>query len=389
MYNRSLWALSIYQLLSNNRSSLFTVYFVLFVVQNDHASVAGGLASFSAANVAGSLISPLAGRLSDRMNTRRSLLLIAEASSLPFFVAIPFVGNFLDVSFLFLIAETLLSVGQTALQAFIADITPADERGRGYGFVNAVGSAGAIAGTLLSGVIAQFFGLASIFYLVGFLGVGTIALVLTTVPNHELPKSEHRTKRLKEMKGVLVFSVWTSIRTLGTGAVLAYLGTYASVLRANNFEVSLVATARLVTAAVAGTWLGHLVDRFGEIRAYILGTAVVVLSMIMYILANNWTVLIPAGIIYSGGFYLLSPAMLSWVTKIAPENRKAEYLGAFSMINSTFWSFGPVPGAITQELYGNFGLFSYALVTTLISLFSVYVVYERKMKHQVAETGTG
>jgi MFS transporter, DHA1 family, tetracycline resistance protein len=319
------------------------------------------------------------------MGNRRSLLLIAEASSLPFFVAIPFVNNFLGVSALFLIADTLLSIGQTALQAFIADITAAEERGRGYGFVNAVGSAGAIAGTLLSGVVAQFFGLDAIFYLVGILGVGTLVLVVTTVPDQKLPKSDHARKPLGEMKGVLEFSFWTSVRTLGTGAVLAYLGTYASILHANNFEVSLVATARLVTAAVAGTWLGHMVDRLGEIRAYIIGTAVVVLSMVMYILANNWVILLPAGVIYSGGFYLLSPAMLSWVTKIAPENRKAEYLGVFSMINSTFWSFGPVPGAFAQEYYGNYGLFGYALMTTLISLFSVYLVYDRRAKKSELE----
>ncbi len=386
MYNRPLWALSVYQLLSNNRSSLFTVYFVLFVVKVDHASVANGLTAFSAAYVSASLISPLAGRLSDRMGERRTLLLIAEAASLPFFVSIPFVGNLVEVSVLFLIAETLLSVGQTALQAFIADITPATDRGRGYGFVNAVGSAGAVVGTLAAGVVAQLFGLQAIFYLVGFLGIGTIFLVITTIPKQPLPKSEGKRKTLREMKGVLVFSTATSIRTLGTGAVIAFLGTYATILHANNFEVSVVAVAGQVTAALLGTWLGHLVDRFGEIRAYILGTIIVVFSLIIYIIADSWLVLIPAGIVYAVGFYLLSPAMLSWVTKIAPENRKAEYLGFFSMINSTLWSFGPVPGGIAQAAYGNLGLFGYALITTMISLGAVYLLYSRPRQSEKFET---
>jgi len=375
--SRPLWALSVYQLLSNNRSSLFTVYFVLFVVRVDHATVANGLTSFSVAYVSASLVSPLAGRLSDRMGERRTLLFIAEAASLPFFVAIPFVHNFLGVSILFLIAETLLSVGQTALQAFIADITPATDRGRGYGFVNAVGSAGAVVGTLGSGVVAQVFGLSAIFYLVGFLGVGTLFLVVATIPRQPLPKSEGKRKAFREMKGVFVFSLATSIRTLGTGAVIAFLGTYAAFLHANNFEISVVAVAGQATAALMGTWLGHLVDRFGEINAYILGTTIVVFSLIVYVLADSWVVLIPAGIVYAGGFYLLSPAMLSWVTKIAPENRKAEYLGFFSMINSTLWSFGPVPGGFAQAVYGNLGLFSYALVTTMISLGAVYLIYSR------------
>lgn len=251
-----------------------------------------------------------------------------------------------------------------------------------YGFVNAIGSAGAITGTLVSGVVAQLFGLDAIFYRVGFLGIGTILMVLKTIPKQRLPKSDSSRKPLREMKDVLAFALSTSVRTLGTGAVLAFLGMYAFTLHANNFDVSLVATCSLVTAAISGTWLGHQVDRIGEIRAYLVGTIVVVLSMILYIAADYWTVLLPAGIIYSGGFYLLSPAMLSWVTKIAQENRKAEYLGVFSMINSTFWSFGPVPGAISQQLYGNDGLFGYALMTTLISFISVYVIYDRRKKSE-------
>jgi MFS family permease len=377
MHNRPLWALSLYQLLSNNRSSLFTVYFVLFAVQKDHATVSDGLTAFSVAYVSASLISPLAGRLSDRMGERRKLLLIAEASSLPFFVSIPFVNSFLAVSVLFLVAETILSSGQTALQAFVADITPATERGRGYGFVNAIGSAGAVVGTLGAGVVAQIFGLSAIFYLVGFLGIGTILLVLVTIPKHQLPKSEGKRRPIREMKDVAIFSFATSIRTLGTGAVIAFLGTYATILHANNFEVSLVAVASLVTAAILGTFLGRQVDNLGEIRAYILGTTIVVFSLVMYVVANSWIYLIPAGIVYALGFYLLSPAMLSWVTKIAPENRKAEYLGFFSMINSTLWSFGPIPGGIAQASSGNLGLFAFALGTTLISLGSVYAIYSR------------
>ena len=371
-------ALSVYQLLSNNRSSLFTVYFVLFVIQKYHASAAAGLDAFSAAYVSASLISPIAGRLSDRMGERRTLLLVAEAISLPFFVSIPFAPSFLEVSLLFLIAETLLSIGQTALNAFIADITPTTERGRGYGFVNAVGSAGAVAGTFVAGIVAQIFGLDAIFYMVGVLGIGTILLVLFAIPVHHLPKSESRRKPLREMKGLAVFSITTSIRTLGTGAVIAFLGTYASILHANSFEVSLVAISGQATTVLLGTLLGQQVDQLGEIRAYVLGSTIVVFSLIVYVVATAWYELIPAQIIYYVGFNLLSPAMLSWVTKTAPENRKAEYLGFFSMINSTLWSIGPVPGGIAEAKYGTLGLFSYAVGTTMISVGSVYLIYSKK-----------
>jgi MFS family permease len=366
--------LSIYQMLSNNRSSLFTVYFVLFVVQKDGVSVAAGLAAFSIAYVASSLTGPFAGRLSDRIGRRRWLLILAEVFSLPFFVSIPIVKGFNLVSLFFITAETLLSIGSTALQAFVADITPVEERGRGYGFISAVGAVGSVVGVLGAGLVAQAFGLDAIFYMVGVVIAGNLLLLVFAVPESQIEPAK-RSRPLREMKDVAVFSVATSIRTLGTGAVTAFLGTYAYLLGADFFQVSLVAVAGMITTAALGTRLGKQVDTLGEIQGYVYGTLIVVGSLIVFVISVTWIELIPARIIYAAGFGLLSPAMLSWVTKTAPDGRKAEYLGFFSMINSTLWSFGPIPGGFVENAYGAVGLFAFAIAATCISLISVYFLY--------------
>ena len=377
--NRTLLVLSVYQLLSNNRSSLFTVYFVIFVTQKEGATYAAGLAAFSAAYVASSLTGPVAGRLSDRIGRRRPLILFAEAGSLPFFVLIPVVSGFLLVSVFFVVAETVLSFGSTALQAFVADITKEKERGRSYGLLSAMGSAGGLVGTLVAGVVAEAFGVEAVFYMVGFLMAGTILLVVFAVPEAKLSVPQGR-KPIREMKGLAVFSVATSVRTLGTGAVTAFFGAYAAILGADNFEVSLVAVAGLGTTAVVATRLGGSVDRVGEIPGYIYGTVTVLASLLIYALSSSWLELVPARIVYATGFALLSPAMLSWVTKMAPENRRAEYLGFFSLINSTLWSFGPIPGGAVEAVYGPLGLFGFALLMTMVSLVAVYAIYSRGRK---------
>ena len=375
--NRTLLVLSVYQLLSNNRSSLFTVYFVIFVTQKEGASVAGGLAVFSAAYVISSLVGPVAGRLSDRLGRRRPLILFAEAGSLPFFVLIPAVHGFLLVSVFFVVAETILSFGSTALQAFVADVSAERERGRSYGLLSAMGSAGGLVGTFAAGVVAEIFGVEAVFYMVGFLMVGSILLVVFAVPEAKLTVAPGR-KPIGEMKGLAVFSVATSVRTLGTGAVTTFFGAYAAILGASNFEVSLVAVARLGTTALLATRLGGSVDRVGEIPAYVYGTVTVVASLLIYALSSSWLELVPARIVYATGFALLSPSMLSWVTKIAPENRRAEYLGFFSLINSTLWSFGPIPGGVVESVYGPLGLFGFATAMTLVSLVAVYGIYWRR-----------
>lgn len=383
---RSLLILSLYQMLSNNRSSLFTIYFVLYVVQRDGVSVAAGLAAFSAAYVASSLTGPFAGRLSDRMGRRRLLLIAAEAFSLPLFVSIPFVGGFIAVSVFFLLAETILSVGSTVLQAYVADVTSSRARGRGYGFINQVGAVGSIIGVVTAGVVSEWFGIDSIFYLVGFFMSADLLLLVFALPESRIRPSSAR-RPLREMKRVITFSFATSIRTLGTGAVTAFIGTYAYFLGANDFEVSIVAVAGMATTALLATRLGAKVDTLGEIRGYLYGTVAVAGSLVIFILAGTWQVLIPARIFYAAGFGLLSPAMLSWVSKSAPEGRTAEYLGVFSLVNSTMWSFGPLPGGIIQSLFGNLGLFVFAILATTASVVAVYVLYWNSRAAPLAPSG--
>jgi len=176
-----------------------------------------------------------------------------------------------------------------------------------------------ILGILVAGMVAEVFGLDAIFHMVGFIMAGTILLIVFAIPEVNLPPSPSR-KPLREMRGVAVFALSTSVRTLGTGAVTAFFATYAYSLGASPFDVSLA--AGLGAAALLGARLGRVVDRVGEIRGYVYGTLIVAVSLFVYAVSSSWLDVIPAKVIYSAGFALLSPAMLSWVTKVAPADRR-------------------------------------------------------------------
>ena len=378
MDRRSLLALALYRLLASNRSGLFSVYLVLFLVEADGASVPEALALFSVAYVVASLTGPVAGRWSDRVGRRKPFLLFAEVTSLPFFVIIPWIGSFWVAGAVFVLAETLLSFGAPALNASVADITRRGERGWGYGLLAASGAFGTMVGILIAGAVVQVFGLASLFDLVGVLMVGTIVLVLLLFREGTLEAAPPR-RRLSEMKGIAVFSVAASVRTLGTGAVAAFYAYYAFELGASDFEVSLVAFAGFATSALLSVPLGRAVDRLGEIRALLYGTAIAAGGLALYLLAGTWPGLIPARVSYQVGFALMSPAMLSWVALQAPPGRRAEYLGFFSLINSTMWSLGPLLGGLTVTAAGAGGLFGFAILTTCASLLLLYGLYGRAL----------
>ncbi len=374
MERRPLIALALYQLLSSNRGGLFTVYFVLFLVTDKGASISVGLLLLSAAYVGASLIGPLAGRWSDRRGRRWPFLLAGELGSLPLFLAVPFLGGYLLSGAAFVAAEVVLGLGAPAVNAFVADLTKEKERGWGYGFLQASGSLGAIAGFLLAGVLVEAYGYTVLFYLVGAVMVGTVTIVLLFVPDRpSVPATAPRP--WSELRSVGVFSTAVSIRALGAGAVVTFYGTYAYLLGANAFDISLIAIAGLAVTALLSVPMGRVVDRVGEIQGMFWGTGISLVAMVLYLIATNWVELVPARATYQLGFALMNPAMLSWVARTAPEGRRAEYLGFFALINSTLWSAGPFAGGIAYEMAGATGLFLFAIISTAISIGAIELLY--------------
>jgi MFS transporter, DHA1 family, tetracycline resistance protein len=374
--DRALVGLSLYSLLSSNRSGVFLVYFPVFLVEVDHAPVPLTLAFTSAAYVAGSLVQPLAGRWSDRIGRRRPFLFAAELGALPLYLSIPFVPGFTAAGIAFIAGTTILSLGSPALNAYVADVTRDRSRGGAYGLLNAASSGGGIAGFLVVGVLVLDLGFHFLFYFVALVQVGTLGILLMRVPDDRVVGTPAR-RPLREMKEVAYFSTTVSIRSLGAGAVGAFYGIYAGSLGANLFEVSLVAIAGLATMAIAALPVGRMVDSIGEIRGLLWGTAVSIVGIVAFLVATNWAELLPAQGFRNLGFAFLSPAMLSWVARLAPPGRRAEYLGLFSLINSTLWSLGPLAGSAAFSLAGPAGLFGFSIGATVVSLVAIEGFYVR------------
>jgi MFS family permease len=367
MVERALLTLSLYQLLASNRSGFFVVYFPLFLVEEKGATVPVALVLLSLAYISGSLVGPLAGRWSDRSGHRRRFLLAAEMGALPLFVAVPFVPTFLGSGATFLAAQVVLAIGSPALNAYVADVSRRGEVGGGYGLLNAMSAVGAIFGFLLAGAVVDRLGFAALFELVGFLMVGTIGLLLLGVEDRRSVRTVGSLPRA-DFGRLSIFSLTVSLRAMGAGAVTGFYGTFAFELGATPLEVSFVAISGLVVTALVSVPMGRSIDTIGERRALLYGTAVGVAGMGVYLLASTWYWVIPGRALQQLSFALVSPAMLAWVVRLAPVGRRAEYLGFFSLINSTLWSAGPLFGGLALQAAGPAGLFLFAMAVTIVSL---------------------
>jgi MFS family permease len=367
-------SLSLYQLLASNRSGIFVVYFPLFLTTDKGATIPEALAFLSAAYVAASLLSPVAGRLSDRVGRRRPFLLLAELGALPLFLSVAFLPGYVLAGSMFLLAQVVLSIGAPALNAYVGDLTKERERGRGYGLLNATASGGAIVGFIVTAFLVARYGFGSLFPFVAVVMALNVGVVLFLVPDRSVAPTLHRTP-WQENRPLLAFSFWVSLRSLGSGAVGTFFGVLAYELGASPYEIALVAITGLVTSVLVSVPLGRLVDRSGEIRGIWYGTLITLVATIIFLFATTWTELIPAQILRYAGFALLSTGMLAYVANRAPEGHRAEQLGVFALINSTFWSLGPLLGGVMLAVAGNAGLFAFAIGTTILSLVAIELAY--------------
>ncbi len=374
MAGRELLSLSLYSLFASNRNGVFVVYFPLYLVEVKGATLPVALAVLTVAWLPGTLIGPWVGRLSDRSRRRRPYLLLGEALAFPLFLAVIFVPGFVLASVLFVLAELALAIGAPAYTAYVADVTRTSERGEGYGLLNATSSAGSVVGFLVVAALSVWYGLGALFPFVAAVMIGTLAVVIFLVPDLRLEHPAPPRRPLREMKPVITFSFAVSIRAIGAGAVGTFYGYLAAHLGANTFEVGLVAVAGLLTGALVSVPLGRIVDRFGELRGIWYGTLLTLASYGIFLGSTVWPETVPGASVRYAGQSFLGTGMNAWVARMAPVDQRAEYLGMFTLINSSLWSVGPLVGAIAIAAAGYPGLFVMAIASSVISLVAMEVL---------------
>jgi MFS transporter, FSR family, fosmidomycin resistance protein len=116
-----------------------------------------------ALQAAGFAAAPIAGHLSDRVG-RRSIIISSMAMSAVVLVAMAFAGNSpLFVLFVAFLGLFLFAI-RAVLQAWLLDATPAHMGGTSIGILFGAQAAGAAAGPLIGGVLADHYGIISVFY---------------------------------------------------------------------------------------------------------------------------------------------------------------------------------------------------------------------------------
>ena len=320
--------------------------------QADQAYWYGVLAlSFGVSNF---LASPMLGALSDHFGRRPVLLLGFLGLALSFF------GTALSTSLWGLIA---VRIGAGAMQAnaaianaYVADITPPEQRAKRFGMLGAMMGLGFIVGPVVGGLLGAI-SLQLPFFVAGVLAMVNLAYGYFVLPESLPPEHRHpfrwtaanpltALRALARLKGV---GPLVGVVAFGT---LAQFVTYTTWVLYTTFKFGWgplengwsLAVVGIVSVLVQGVLLGRLLKRFSPQRLAVLGISSGSLAYLLYGAATEgWMMYAITAANILG--VTVQASVNSLISSAADSRSQGQTLGAVSSLGSLMAVVAPVLGA--------------------------------------------
>lgn len=303
------------------------------------------------------LCGPLIGNLSDRFGRRPVILF----SLLAFGIDYLLMGIAPSIAWLF-IGRAIAGIAGAVYvpaNAFVADITPPQERAKAFGTVSAAFGIGFILGPAIGGLLGEFGPRAPFFAAAGLAGANVVFGLL--VLPESLPPERRRAfswKRANPLGAVLALRHYPTVLGLTLVTLLTLIGTnvYPSswaFFTAMRFEWSpaMIGFSLAVTgvgmAVVQLTMIGRIVKRLGEWRTALLGLWMAIAAYVAYaIIPKGWMVF-PITLA-SSLQALCYPALNAMMSARVRGDQQGELQGAVASLSSVAAIVGPF--AMTQSL---------------------------------------
>ena len=355
-----------------------------FYAQELHASPFEIGLLFSSYSLAQLLFAPLLGRLSDRVGRRPVLLasIAGGAASYLLFALAPNYG-------MLLLARTLsgLAAANYAIaQAYMADVSPPEERSKAMGLVGAAFGLGFVLGPALGGLLAQagtwsgISGMGGMGHRIVPLTAAALSGINLTIALFGLPESlSPELRRGAAARGGSWLGL-SDLRTVARGGPLrglmvlfflvmfcfSIMETTLALFCQERFGFGVRETSWLfvfvgvVLVVVQGGLLGWLVRRFGERSLILSGIVLMALGLVLLPLTPDK--ILPA--VPKLGFLLLSllllavgqgmhnPASLGLLSRLTDERSQGGTIGLSRSFGALARTLGP---AVGTWIFGAFG----------------------------------
>lgn len=293
------------------------------------------------------LFAPVWGRLSDRLG-RRPLLMLGLTG---YIIGQTLFGLATSLPMLFVartIAGILSAAAIPTAMAYIADITPPDERAKGMGLVGAAFGLGVIVGPGIGGTLGHI-AIALPFFVSAGLAALALLGVLTLLPESLPPSARtnpHGTRQSRwqafRWEMAALYGVTLTL-SLGMAGIEVTFGFFAAdrLHLAPNQTGWIFMIMGVVASVVQGGLVGPLQRRLGEVRMTLMGLGVGIAGMLAVAAASGPVPATVAICILAAGVGVARPANSALISRLAPGGQ-----GVATGLMGSFDSLGRIAGPI-------------------------------------------
>ncbi|HEU4387999.1 MAG TPA: MFS transporter [Blastocatellia bacterium] len=298
------------------------------------------------------IFAPILGRLSDRVG-RRPVLLVSLIGTAAGFLIMGLAGS-LWLLFLARIVDGITGGNISIAQAYIADVTPPDQRSRGMGMIGAAFGLGFIFGPAIAGVMSHISPGAPFLFAAGLSAANAVALYFL------LPESLSAEHRVEAARRSSILSVLQKSGSWQLGGVMAtyFFATLAFALLTmvyslfTNKRFGLDATHNgyvfaylgVLGAAIQGGLLGRLLKVASEKSLAVVGIAVLAASMLALPISTGIAVLIVVSSGVAIGNSFATPTLNGLASKSVGPALQGQVLGTLQSSASLARILGPLIG---------------------------------------------
>lgn len=324
-----------------------------------HASIYGGWLFFAYAAMQ-FFCAPIVGGLSDAFGRRPVLLLAVLGLGVDY--ALTALSPTLGWLFAGRLIAGVFGASYTTANAYIADVTPPEERGKAFGLMGAAFGVGFVVGPAIGGLLGGL-GPRVPFFVAAGLSLLNFLYGLVFLPETH-PKERRQPLRFKHIHpfgAVANIPGGKLVRTLVLSLFALFLGSavYPAVWSfwANaRFDwsprtIGLSLAAYGVTSILTQTLLvGFCTKRWGNQKTAVIGLVFNVLAFVLTGLASQ-TWMVFAVIVIGAPSAIAMPAMNAWMSKLAPEDAQGRLQGAIGAAEGLSSIFGPI---LMSQVFGAF-----------------------------------
>jgi multidrug resistance protein len=297
---------------------------------------------------------PLLGKLSDRFGRRPVILYSISAAALGYFLF--GIGGALWVLFLSRLIDGFGAGSASTAGAYVADVTPPQDRAKNYGFIGMAFGLGFILGPTLGGLLSQI-SLNAPAYAAGILSLLAAVVGFFMLPE-SLPKEKRETTSLRLADLNPFASIFDMLRRPMVGGLLITQSLFFFVFHGNNnmlpvfmiekftaqpWQVAMLfATGGIVMAIIQGAVVGPLVKRYSEKPLAVNSLLLQAGAAIGVIAVPALWMLYPMTVLNNMGTGLVWPALGAMLANNVSSEEQGRVSGVSTALGSLMSIFGPL-----------------------------------------------